>query len=463
MLWVASHGRKIDFFEARPFECEKECRAVDLLQTIIPSHLFNQYCYTSQIQVSGNITGKIYTIERSKKTKVHDGLGRIRGTYCIHHPYRAGEVPPTDLVLALYLYLTNSETLFLKTANYTPCRKRAVTTWGAGARITFDTSNQYTVDISNVSTRRIDREVRRIVCAANMTNSIPRPQARTNLTVSSIVGNPRFHNHVVSSVNYAVRNELGFYAYGHRRGFDVKPKYDAALIPFQSERCDRFRLNPETVKTTQGKLYCKGLANHLLFLEDVSCSTNVLAAVNDKNPYSVLKLNTNKKPKHIPVAKWPYTKDLDDACLGQLLSSYMCSKYLQKDQNPIQRQETRDTDLHVIRKCIISQKWFDKLKNVLSHHINVIVDDRVDSLIFLLPESRHVGKLVRNPMNGHVGIDVFENSAIQIKRAYLKDGKVKVADLDYESGVEIAYGRFPDDSDLSLRYDMAMYQLNYLP
>jgi hypothetical protein len=96
-----------------------EMRAVDLLRHTTDGERFGYYCQTGMLPAMGNVTGRIYLIQRGGGAlELEDG--RIVASWCISIGPHAREIPGTDQVVVLRNMVEGEELDFLEVGNRNP-------------------------------------------------------------------------------------------------------------------------------------------------------------------------------------------------------------------------------------------------------------------------------------------------------------------------------------------------------
>lgn len=100
---------------------EPEQRAVDLLRRTTDEERFGYYCQTGMLPVMGNVTGRIYLLQRGGQAiELEDG--RVVASWCISIGPHATEIPGTDHVVVLRNMVEGEELDFLEIGNRNPVR-----------------------------------------------------------------------------------------------------------------------------------------------------------------------------------------------------------------------------------------------------------------------------------------------------------------------------------------------------
>lgn len=98
-----------------------EMRAVDLLRHTTDEERFGYYCATGMLPAMGNVTGRIYLVQRGGGAlELDDGL--IVASWCISIGPHATEIPGTDQVVVLRNMIEGEELDFLEIGNRNPVR-----------------------------------------------------------------------------------------------------------------------------------------------------------------------------------------------------------------------------------------------------------------------------------------------------------------------------------------------------
>jgi hypothetical protein len=96
-----------------------EMRAVDLLRHTTDEERFGYYCQTGMLPAMGNITGRIYLLQRGGSAlELEDG--RIVASWCISIGPHATDIPGTDQVVVLRNMIEGEELDFLDIGNRSP-------------------------------------------------------------------------------------------------------------------------------------------------------------------------------------------------------------------------------------------------------------------------------------------------------------------------------------------------------
>lgn len=96
-----------------------EMRAVDLLRHTTDEERFGYYCQTGMLPVMGNVTGRIYLLQRGGQAmELEDG--RPVASWCISIGPHATEIPGTDHVVVLRNMVEGEELDFLEIGNRNP-------------------------------------------------------------------------------------------------------------------------------------------------------------------------------------------------------------------------------------------------------------------------------------------------------------------------------------------------------
>jgi len=113
-------GNSLDFWTAleRGEVDAAEIRAVDLLRRTTDSFRFAYYCQTAMLPAMGNVTGRIYMLERGGAAlELEDG--HVVASWCISIGPHATTIPGTDQVVVLRNFVEGEEIEFMRIGNRT--------------------------------------------------------------------------------------------------------------------------------------------------------------------------------------------------------------------------------------------------------------------------------------------------------------------------------------------------------
>jgi hypothetical protein len=111
-------GHSLDFWTAleRGEVDDAEIRAVDLLRRTTDPFRFAYYCQTAMLPAMGNVTGRIYMLERGGSAlELEDS--RIVASWCISIGPHNERIPGTDQVVVLRNYVEGEEIEFMRIGN----------------------------------------------------------------------------------------------------------------------------------------------------------------------------------------------------------------------------------------------------------------------------------------------------------------------------------------------------------
>lgn len=109
-FWTADARGEVDAAEAR---------AVELLWRTTDPWRFGYYCQTGMLPAMGNVTGRLYMIERGGAALEVDD-GRPVGSWCISIGPHRTDIPGTDHVVVLRNFVEGEELFFLAEGNRSP-------------------------------------------------------------------------------------------------------------------------------------------------------------------------------------------------------------------------------------------------------------------------------------------------------------------------------------------------------
>lgn len=400
-------------------ENKAEKRAVNLLKSLVREDLFKQYYHTSCLPAYGQLTRNLYLIYGNKSVIERlNVFGEVVSTYCIHT--LNSDLPTTDLVITKWMLITFYESFFLKTANeiMRPNHNRE--------KITF----LFTLPEKLNSIKISD------------SSDICKFPLSTTLKWGKHIDDFFVLNRSIEKCRSDRQKRLNAIAY------DYTPSERDSILS------ENFKQIPEPIKNTEKKYCTHKLASICLTLKNIKSTQIKIKSNKTSHPNIVKKYNIGiladykNNKEYVLLKEWNSKKDLDDAFLHILLLSHHPS------QNPNSLKKEQ-----LYSKCILSSKHANKFDSIcckLSLSLYkplLITDDRVNDLIFFIPDANELGVLVHD--KNKYGIFIKKN---QIMIYYIYKSKIIPTDLVMLE--EISYSNFPDDNLNAIRYCMDIYELN---
>ncbi len=418
MLWGGKED--LPFLEAQTLGLvdANERRAIELLKKVVPYSLYARYLLTGNLIALGQVSGNFYIIQKNDGVVVLDDIGTPTHYYCIHSSY-GSHIPSSDDVISLWLVIQLNENQFLTTANKSEYR-------GCGFELDWE-------DIC-AEKKIIDLTDQLDVIIIEEYNPIPMFDDYVNNDLSHVLECPSWQNWSIYRDRYDYflpRLERISYQLGFHEAAEFSERTRQISIP---------TLNCE------GKWITQGLANLCLRLRLV-----------DEPPM----YQTVDGLVYVSLVDWRSTREFDDTFLLQLLTAYTKLRHdgVINDRSP-------PNPTNRFTKCIMSFRVYRDLvgePTYLAGHpvpmewngLTVMIDDRVGSFVFCLPDARHLGVICRDysePMLA--GLTILEQDNVFIYQYY--GGEVHP--LSLEMGMESTYSLFPDRNPIAIEYDILQFE-----